>query len=102
MRPIEVRAGDRVRVLRRISSSLSGTFTFDVEPLDGAEVSGIVEVAGSRWIFPKEAEILDLQPTVTVHKGFWDTFYAVYVTPDADVRVGLRRGPRRRRRSPVR
>jgi hypothetical protein len=85
-------AGERTRIIHRFSSSLSQTFAFDVEPVSGeGPVSGTVEVAGSRWLFSKPPVTLDLQPTMSVEKGFWDTRYSVYVTPDRDVKVTLGR-----------
>jgi hypothetical protein len=91
MKEIEIRAGERRRIIRRFSSSIPRTFSFDVELLSGpGEVSGTVEVAGSRWLFSKEPLQLQLGPTMVVEKGFWDTLYSVFVTPDQDVRVVLR------------
>ena len=92
MKEIVVRAGERQRVIHRFSSSLSQTFSFDTEPLAGpGSVSGTVEVKGSRWLFGKEPAVLELQPTMTVQKGFWDTLYSVFITPDQDVKVTLHR-----------
>ena len=79
-------------MIHRFSSSLSQTFSFEVEPLvPGGTVSGTVEVCGSRWLFKKPPQVMPLLPTVTVEKGFWDTRYSVFVTPDRDVRVILQR-----------
>jgi len=91
MKTIEIRRGERRRIIRRFSSSISKTFYFDVSPLSGTgDVSGTVEVAGSRWLFSKPPVLLDLSPTMEVEKGFWDTLYSVFVTPDQDVRIVLR------------
>jgi len=91
MRELRVSAGERRRVLRRFSSSIPRTFTFDVEPEDGSsEISGRVEVRGSRWLFPKPPVVLELRPTMRVDKGFWDTVYSVFITPDQDVWVTFR------------
>lgn len=85
-------AGERRRVLRRVSSSIPQTISFDFEPVTGfGQVSGALEVRGSRWLFPKPPLLLDLEPTMTVRKGFWDTLFSVYVTPDQDVRVTVHR-----------
>jgi len=86
-----VRRGERLRVLRRFSNSIPRTFTFDVEPVGGpGEVSGTVEVVGSRWLFPKPPLVLELRPTMNVQKGFWDTLFSIFVIPDQDVRVIFR------------
>jgi hypothetical protein len=91
MKTVEIQRGERRRIIRRFSSSIPRTFSFGVEALNGTgEVSGTVEVAGSRWLFSKPPVLLDLEPTMVVEKGFWDTLYSVYVTPDQDVRVVFR------------
>ncbi len=91
MKEHEIRAGERRRVIRRFSSSIPRTFHFDVAPLHGAgSVSGKVEVNGSRWLFRKPVVELLLAPSMTVDKGFWDTLFSVFVTPDQDVRVVVR------------
>lgn len=78
-------------MLRRFSNSIPRTFSFDVEPVDGSGgVSGTVEVAGSRWLFSKPPLVLELRSSMTVEKGFWDTLYSIYITPDQDVRVIFR------------
>jgi len=88
LKEVVVRGGERSRVLRRFSSSIPRTFSFDVEPLSGpGHVSGTVEVAGSRWLFSKPTVVLELRRTMTVEKGFWDTLFSIYVEPDQDVRV---------------
>ena len=88
MKEVVVEGGERRRVLRRTSNSIPRTFSFDVQPVSGSgEVSGTVEVAGSRWLFKKPLLALELRPTMTVHKGFWDTLFSIFITPDQDVRV---------------
>ena len=88
MKSIDVRAGERTRIIRRFSNSLNVTYRFRAEPLEeGDAVSGTVEVAGSNWIFPKAPTTLALKAENSVAKGMWDTFYSVYVTPDCDVRI---------------
>jgi hypothetical protein len=63
----------------------------DHSQLSGSgEVSGIVEASGSRWLFSKAPVVLQLGPRMVVDKGFWDTRYSVFVTPDQDVRVVFR------------
>ncbi|NQV06750.1 hypothetical protein HQ535_09370 [bacterium] len=90
MKEVVIHAGERSRVLRRFSSSIPRRFSFDVELLGGSgEVSGTVEVAGSRWLFSKPPLMLELRRAMTVEKGFWDTLFSVFITPDQDVRVVL-------------
>ena len=92
MSEIVVRAGERRRIIRRFSSSLSQSFPVHAEPLTaGDRISGTVEVCGSRWLFARDPLVLDLEPDMTVEKGFWDTRYSVFVTPDVDLRVTVGR-----------
>ena len=92
MKEILVRRGERRRIIRRFSSSLSQTFSFDVDAVVGhGPVSGMVEVKGSRWLFRKDPLLLELKSTMTVQKGFWDTLFSVFITPDQDVKVTLHR-----------
>ncbi len=87
---IEIQKGERVRVIRRFSNSMRMTYRFTAEPVSaGGNLSGVVEVAGSNWIFPKAAVQQELKPDNIVAKGAWDTFYSVYVTPDCPVRITL-------------
>lgn len=80
----------RKRIISRFSSSIQATYRFSVEPsVPGADVSGIVEVKGSNWIFPKPAVQQALARDNSVDKGMWDTFYSVTVIPDCDIRINL-------------
>ncbi len=92
MKTFTIPAGERTRVIHRFSSSLTQTFTLHVEPAaPGGAVSGTVEVCGSRWLFAKEPVTLPLTAETSVDKGFWDTRYSVYVTPDQAVTVAVGR-----------
>ena len=50
-------------------------------------MSGTVERIGSRWIFGRTVETIPLGPEVAVTKGYWDTFFEIYVTSDRGVTV---------------
>ena len=90
MKTIEVKAGMRQRIIYRFSNSLKTTYHFTANPLSPEQnLSGTIEVSGSRWIFPKQPLTQNLQPQNTVNKGMWDTFYSVYVMPDCDVNITL-------------
>lgn len=92
MKEVLVRRGERRRIIHRFSSSLSQTFAFDVEPVAGpGPVSGTVEVRGSRWLLRKDPLLIELGSSMAVRKGFWDTLFSVFITPDQDVRVTLDR-----------
>jgi len=88
MKIIEVKAGERKRIIRRLSSSMQKTYHFAAEPVTEGEVlSGTIEVKGSRWIFPKAPVIQKLEENNTVEKGMWDTIYSVYVIPECDMKI---------------
>jgi hypothetical protein len=92
MKSMTAHAGQRTRVFRRFSSSLRQQISLEFQPVDGSSsVSGTLEVHGSRWLFPKPVETHRLQSQMTVTKGFWDTRYAIYVTPKDDTRVTIGR-----------
>jgi hypothetical protein len=85
---ITIDAGQRVRVIRRRFNSVPSLFEFAVDAArPGETVSGIVERVGSRWILSRTRDTLPLEPVVGIHKGFWDTLFDVYVTPNVDVVV---------------
>ncbi len=89
-RVVEVAAGERRQILRRFSNSVAMAYRFRAEPVDdGGRVSGLVEVRGSNWIFPKPPTTQPLEEDNTVDKGAWDTFFSVVVIPDRDVRIAM-------------
>ena len=88
MKIIEVKAGERKRIIRRLSSSMQKTYHFAAEPLvEGQALSGTIEVKGSRWIFPKPMIKQKLEENNSVEKGVWDTIYSVYVIPECDIKI---------------
>ncbi len=90
MTTLEIKAGERKRIIRKFSSSIVATYKFSVEPVNPSEdISGTVEIKGSNWLFPKPAETQELQQQNSVEKGMWDTFYSVFVTPDVDVNISM-------------
>lgn len=80
---IEVAANTRTRIYRRYGNSLPGRVAFDVS--SSAPVSGTVEVEGS--LFGRNREPADLRATNVVDKGFWDSKFSIWVTPDNDATV---------------
>lgn len=90
MKTIEIKAGERTRIIHKFSNSMPANYRFDVAPkMVGGSVSGIVEISGSNWVFPKPARTQELSVSNMVDKGVMDTFYGVYVTPNEDVNVTL-------------
>ena len=87
---IDVKAGERKRILHRFSNAMQATYRFAAEPAGSGELSGSVEVEGSRWIFRKPAVIQPLQRDNSVEKGMWDSRYGVYVIPDNDVTITMK------------
>ena len=87
-REISIRQGERVRIIRLLFDSIPQIVRFAAEPTDGqGAVGGTVEVAGSKWLFSKPVATRPLAAENAVEKGFWDTFYSIYVTPDRDVTI---------------
>ena len=90
MKEMAIKAGERHRILHLFSDSIPQQVRFSAALADGgAPVSGDVEVAGSRWLFGKPAVHQPLTAENVVHKGWLDTNFSIYVTPDQDTRVTL-------------
>lgn len=90
MAEILIRAKERQRILHLVSDSIPQRVRFEATALGAGHVSGRVEVVGSRWLFPKPPALHPLQPENVIHKGFFDTLFSVYVTPDQDTRITMR------------
>ncbi|MCF6327453.1 MAG: hypothetical protein L3J21_09200 [Devosiaceae bacterium] len=94
MKTIEIKAGERKRIISQFSNSLKQSHNFTAEPLGSEnDPSGLIEIKGSNWLMPKDIIPLDLKRQNTVEKGAWDTFYSVYVTPKTDTKITLTSSP---------
>ena len=88
MREVAIRKGERVRVIHLLFDAIPQIVRFTAEPADGqGTAGGTVEVAGSKWLFSKPVVTRPLEARNAIEKGFWDTFYSIYVTPDRDVTI---------------
>ncbi len=88
MKTVSIKAGERKRVIYRFSNSLQETYHFNAEPIAlNDELSGVVQISGSNWLFPKPSTNKKLMGENSVSKGTWDTIYSVYVVPDVDVNI---------------
>jgi len=85
-RRLTIPAGERTRIFRRRFSSLPQTIRFTAVPSGGT-----VERVGSRWILGRTRQTSALLPDNEVSKGYWDTFFELYVIPDHDTLVTLAR-----------
>ena len=86
--PLPIPGGHRRIILKRRFSSVPLDYHFSIKPAHpGESVSGVVEVKGSRWFFPKTVKIIPLREDLMVSAGYWDTFFTVAVIPDHDVVV---------------
>ena len=94
MKTIDIKAGERKRIIFQFSNSLRQNHNFIAEPLgDTKDPSGLIEIKGSNWLLPKDIIPLDLRRQNTVEKGPWDTFYSVYVTPKTDTKITITSSP---------
>lgn len=92
MKPIEVKAGKRTRILRSRSSSIAMSYRFSAKPLKPKDkISGTIEIKGSNWLFPRKPITQQLEASNLVNKRAWDTFYSIYVTPECDVKISFSR-----------
>jgi len=85
-RVLDLKAGERKRVLWIMSSSIPGTVRFRAETDDGSPPGGTVELARRRWFSWYRSEH-DLAARNVFEKGFSDADYRVYVTPVQDCRI---------------
>ncbi len=86
MKSIHIAEGKRTRVLNLVFDSIPRQIRFTAETGD-RPVSGRVEVAGSRWLLRKAPETQALQAENVCAKGFWDSLYAIWITPDHDTTI---------------
>jgi len=94
MKTIDVKAGERKRIIFQFSNSLPQTHKFSAKPVDpDNKIAGIIEVKGSNWLFPKADVTFDLGDVNAIDKGAWDTFYSVYVTPKTDIKITMTSSP---------
>ncbi len=90
MKTVSIKAGEHKRVIYRFSNSLQETYHFKAEPINPADdLSGIIEISGSNWLFPKPSVKENLMRENSVSKGAWDSLYSVYVVPDVDVNISF-------------
>jgi hypothetical protein len=94
VKSINVKAGERKRIIFQFSNSLQQTHNFMAEPHESdSDPSGLIEVKGSNWLLPKPMTTFDLTRENAVEKGAWDTFYSVYVTPEVDTKITVTSSP---------
>jgi hypothetical protein len=85
MRERVIPKGKRTRVLHMLFDSVPQSVRFTAAPtIPGASLDGVVEVAGSTWLFRKKPVAHSLQASNELEKGFLDSRYAIYVTPEQD------------------
>ncbi len=88
-RTISCAAGEWTPIFRHrfVQMPYAWTVTFvaaDGGPLTGA-VAGEVKETRSSWIIPNSPTLLPLAATMYFRRGWWNTFYSVYVKPTHDV-----------------
>lgn len=92
MRQITIPAGQRTLIYRRRFSSIPQQVEFTA-----TAAGGTVERVGSRWILGRTHDSVPLVEHNSVRKGYWDTFFEIFVTPDREVTVTVPRARMLRR-----
>lgn len=88
MKTIEIKAGERTRIIHKLFNSMPANYRFEVAPaIVGGSVSGIVEITGSSGFLPKTSRTQDLSEINMVEKSMMESFFGVYVVPDTDVKI---------------
>ncbi len=54
---------------------------------EGAPVEGTLEEKKSRWIIPGTPAAMPIAPSMTLYRGWFNTFYRVRILPAHDVLV---------------
>lgn len=85
-RTIQIPAGVRTLVFRRRFSSIPQTIRFESDP-----AGGTIERVGSKWVLGRTRSTHSLQTSNEISKGYWDTFFEIYVTPDRTTQVTIDR-----------
>ena len=91
-----LKAGERTRVIQRFSNSIPATFLLRAKTLDESQtLSGLIEIETSALLFDKKTSQLTLKAEQSLNKGYWDSFYSVFITPDYDIELSLSGAPLR-------
>ena len=90
MKQIVARAGERTKILHIFSDSIPQQVRFVASPLVAGEpVGGTVEVVRRHWFAKAPAETFPLRSEQAFNKRFADIDYAIFVTPESDVRIAF-------------
>jgi hypothetical protein len=90
MKQIVARAGERTKILHIFSDSIPQQVRFAASPLvEGEPLGGTVEVVRSHWFIKAPPEVSRLRAEQAFDKRFADVDYAIYVTPESDVRIAF-------------
>ena len=90
MKQIVARAGERTKILHIFSDSIPQEVRFAASPLVAGEpLGGTVEVVRRHWIARAPAETFPLRTEQAFKKRFADIDYAIFVTPESEVRIAF-------------
>lgn len=89
---IRLKSGEQVKIFSRNFSSVPVDFHFQATALDGGSPNGEIIIQGSNWIFPKPPVTQPLQAHNSVHAGFWDTFFSVFIMAHNDLEITTPKG----------
>lgn len=84
-RTIRCPAGEWTTIFDHAFVQIPRSWTVTFVTSDASAVGGEVEEKRSSWIFPNPPTVVELQPTMEFHRGWWTTFYSVRVRPTTDV-----------------
>ncbi len=84
-RTISCAAGEWTPIFRHHFVQMPYAWTVTFAAVDGGIVTGEVKETRSSWIMPNPPTLLPLTATMYFQRGWWNTFYSVYVKPERDV-----------------
>jgi|GEM_PF-2472614 len=86
---IEIKAGEKMELLRRSFSSVPMTYEFTASTADDSELVGRVELHATRTLRGKQVKSVKLQAHNSVKASMWDTFFTIFVVAENELHVTL-------------
>ena len=87
MKTLEVKAGERMRIVHKLSNSMPSTIRFTAEAVDGTPATGMIEIAANKFPGNKVTETRPLEHVNIVEKKMSDSWFSIFVTVEQDTRI---------------
>ncbi len=84
---IQLKAGERIKIFSRSFSSVPMAYEFAAKPINGTELSGMIEIEKRQTLVSRPKQEIRLQRSNTVKASMWDTFVTIFVTAGCDMTI---------------